>query len=75
METKRLTYLEVTLAISQLSPEDRKKLRENFDFIESWCDPKVMEELTRNNREAREGKVYTREQALELLERARKSVA
>ncbi len=75
METKRLSYLEVTLAISQLSPEDRKKLRDNFDLIESFCEPEVMAELTRNNRQALEGKVYTREQVIELLEKAGTKVA
>jgi hypothetical protein len=75
METKRLSYLEVTLAISQLSAEDRKKLRENFDLIESFCDPAVKDELTRNNRSALEGKVHTREEMIEALAKAATPVA
>lgn len=70
-----MTYLEVTLAISQLSPEDRKKLRENFDLIESFCDPVVMDELTISNRQAREGKVCTREQVIAALKKAEATAA
>lgn len=64
---------DVTLAISQLSPEDRKKLRENLDFIESSCDPEFMRELTIANRQAREGKVYSHEEVIEALKHAESS--
>ena len=70
-----MSLLELQQEIAQLSSEDRERLRRHLDHLDFFSDPEVMEELTLSNREARAGRVHTREEVIAALKKAGKQVA
>ena len=60
--------------VARLSPEERAKLRAQLDSLETFSDPKVMEEWTQNNRAAEAGGVVSRHEAIDRLKAAGKRV-
>lgn len=59
-----MSLQEIQQEIARLSPEDRTKVRAQLDFLDAFADPAVMRELTESNREARAGRVHSREEVI-----------
>ena len=65
-----MSFSEIQKEVAQLSPEERRKLRDQLELMELFADPAVMEELTLSNRQAKEGRVHSREEVIAAVERA-----
>jgi hypothetical protein len=70
----RMSLQEIQKEIAQLSAEERDALRRHLDQLALFSDDKVMEEWTRNNRDAEAGAVVSREQAVAQLKAAGKQL-
>lgn len=68
-----MSFLQITKEVAQLSATGRKKLREQLDLLEVLNDPVVMKELTEGNRQARAGRVHSREEVMAALKSAHKA--
>jgi hypothetical protein len=70
-----MSLQELQEEVARLSPEDRAKLRAHLDSLETFSNPKVMEEWTHQNRAAAAGAVVSREEAIARLKSAGKQLA
>lgn len=69
-----MSLQELQEEVSRLSREDRAKLRAHLDALETFSDPRVMEEWTQTNRIASAGGVVSREEAIARLQAAGKQI-
>ena len=69
-----MSLQELQQEVARLSREDRAKLREHLDALETMSDPTVMEQWTENNRTAEAGAVVSRAEAIARLRAAGKTV-
>lgn len=65
-----MSLTEIQKEVAHLSPAERRRLREQLELMEFCADPTVMEELTLGSREAKEGRVHSREEVIAAVERA-----
>ncbi len=65
-----MSLQEIQREIAQLSPEDLAKLRAHLDQLDIFAHPEVMQEWTESNREARAGRVHSREEVILALQKA-----
>jgi hypothetical protein len=69
-----MSLQELQQEVARLSPEDRAKLRAHLDALETFCDPKVMEDWTFQNRAAETGNVVSRDTVIARLKAAGKQL-
>jgi hypothetical protein len=65
-----MSLQEIQDEVARLSPEDRAKLRAHLDHLELFSNPAVMQELTESNRQARAGRVHSREEVIAAIQKA-----
>ncbi len=65
-----MSLQEIQKEIAQLSPEDRARLRAQLDQLDIFADPEAMKEWTESNRQARAGRVHSREEVVSALQKA-----
>jgi hypothetical protein len=63
-----MSLQELQNEVTQLSPEDRARLRAHLESLEVFSDSKVMEEWTQTNRAAEAGAVVSRDEAIARLQ-------
>jgi len=70
-----MSLQEIQQAVSRLSAQDRAKLRAHIDQLDFFSDPEVMRELTESNRQARAGRVHSREEVAAALQSTESSAS
>ena len=70
-----MSLQEIQKEIERLSPADRAKLRAHLDQLDVFADPEVMQEWTESNRQARAGRVHSREEVMAALQQVDKSAS